>query len=54
MGEEASMAGVTINVNAPSVIDEDGFSRAIVSALNSVQDRTGGGGGGLRGIQLVQ
>lgn len=53
-GEERSMAGITINLQAPSIIDEDGFARAMVSALNSVQDRTGGGGGGLRGIQLVQ
>lgn len=44
MAEERSMAGVTINVNAPSVIDEDGFARAVTSALNTVERRTGGGG----------
>lgn len=53
MGEEASMAGITINVQAPSVIDEEGFSRAVVLALNSVQDRTGGGGAGLRTAQIL-
>lgn len=47
-GEEKSMAGVTINVNAPSVIDEEGFTRAVVLALNSSTNRGTGGGGGLR------
>lgn len=37
---------VTINVNAPSVIDKEGFSRAVVDALNESQNRGGGGGGG--------
>ena len=41
-GEERDR--VVINVNAPSAIDEEGFSRAVVSALNNVQRRTGGGG----------
>jgi hypothetical protein len=40
----AREAGITINVNAPSIIDENGFSRVIVDALNSTQARTGGGG----------
>lgn len=40
MGE----AGITINVNAPSAIDEEGFTRAVVDALNQTQARTGGGG----------
>ena len=40
MGE----AGITINVNAPSVIDENGFTKAVVDALNQTQARTGGGG----------
>ena len=35
---------VTVNVNAPSAIDEEGFTRAVVSALNSSQLRLGGGG----------
>lgn len=34
---------VVINVNAPSVIDEEGFSRAVILALNSSQRRNGGG-----------
>lgn len=29
------MGGITINVNAPSVIDEQGFSNAVVDALNN-------------------
>lgn len=36
-------ANVVINVNAPSVIDEEGFSRAVVSALNNSQNRVGSG-----------
>ena len=40
----ANNAGVTINVNAPSAIDEEGFTRAVVLALNQTQARTGGGG----------
>jgi hypothetical protein len=35
---------VIVNVNAPSVIDEEGFTRAVVLALNNTQRRTGGGG----------
>jgi len=35
---------VYINVNAPSVIDEEGFTRAVIMALNNTQSRTGGGG----------
>jgi hypothetical protein len=42
-GEEASMAGVTINVNAPSAIDEEGFTRAVILALNNSERRSGGG-----------
>ena len=34
---------LTINVYAPSAIDEEGFSRAVVSALNNAQFRTGSG-----------
>jgi len=51
MGEAASMAGVTINVNAPSAIDEEGFTRAVVSALNNSNSRGTGGGSGLFGIR---
>jgi hypothetical protein len=40
----ANNSGVTINVNAPSAIDEEGFTRAVILALNQTQARTGGGG----------
>jgi tetrahydromethanopterin S-methyltransferase subunit B len=32
---------ITINVNAPSVIDSEGFTRAVIDALNESQSRTG-------------
>lgn len=35
---------VIVNVNAPSVIDEEGFTRAVILALNNSQARSGGGG----------
>ena len=38
---------VYINVNSPSVIDEEGFTRAVITALNNSQSRSGGGGGQL-------
>lgn len=38
---------VIVNVNAPSAIDEEGFTRAVILALNNTQARTGGGGGQL-------
>ncbi len=41
-GEERG--NVIVNVNAPSAIDEEGFTRAIILALNQTQARTGGGG----------
>jgi len=44
-GEERG--NVVINVNAPSVIDEEGFSRAVALALNNSSRRTGGGGDAL-------
>ena len=40
-GEE--FGNVVINVNAPSAIDEEGFTRAVVLALNNSQNRTGSG-----------
>ena len=43
----AENAGLTINVNAPSVIDQEGFSRAVVDALNVADRRNGGGSGAL-------
>ena len=36
-------SGVVINVNAPSAIDEVGFTRSVINALNSVERTTGGG-----------
>lgn len=41
-GEERG--NVIINVNSPSVIDEEGFSRAVQLALNNSSRRLGGGG----------
>lgn len=35
--------GLTIVVQAPSVIDEQGFSRAVIEALNNSERRSGGG-----------
>jgi flavin-dependent dehydrogenase len=32
---------ITINVNAPSVIDSEGFTRSVIEALNESQRRTG-------------
>lgn len=32
---------VIVNVNAPSVIDEEGFTRSVINALNSSEARTG-------------
>lgn len=39
------MGGITINVNAPSVIDEQGFSNAVIDALNNSAYRGTGGSG---------
>lgn len=39
---------VTIQVMAPSIIDEEGFSRAVTDALNNAYDRGTGGGDTLR------
>jgi len=44
----AANEGVTIVVTAPSAIDEEGFKRAVVDALNESANRGTGGGGGLR------
>lgn len=41
---------IVINVNAPSVMDETGFTRAVVDALNSVERRQGGGLSALVGL----
>jgi hypothetical protein len=37
------VGNVIININAPSVIDEQGFSRAVIDALNNSERRSGGG-----------
>lgn len=42
-GEESDR--VIINVNSPSLIDQEGFSRAIIDAMNESQRRTGAGSG---------
>ena len=44
---------VIINVNSPSIIDREGFSRAVVDALNQSSDRGTGGGGDIRTAQLA-
>ena len=44
IAERAMGGDVVINVNSPSVIDEEGFTRAVVTALNNSQARAGGGG----------
>jgi MinD superfamily P-loop ATPase len=49
-GEERS---VTVVVQAPSAIDEEGFKRAVVDALNESANRGTGGGGGLRDTAQV-
>jgi hypothetical protein len=41
---------VIINVNAPSAIDEEGFTRAVILALNNSNARNGGGGAILGGL----
>jgi len=38
---------IVINVNAPSAIDEEGFTRAVILALNNSTNRGTGGGGNL-------
>lgn len=42
------VGNVIINVNSPSVIDEQGFTRAVITALNNSQARSGGGGAQLQ------
>jgi hypothetical protein len=41
---DSGSQAIVVNVNAPSAIDEEGFTRAVVSALNQTPSRTGGGG----------
>lgn len=49
MGEQKG--DVIINVNSPSIIDREGFSRAVVDALNQSSDRGTGGGADIRTAQ---
>ncbi len=44
----AAASGVTVVVNAPSIIDEEGFTRAVVLALNNSTNRGTTGAGDLR------
>lgn len=37
----SAAAGITINVNAPSAIDTEGFTRSVIDALNQSEFRTG-------------
>jgi hypothetical protein len=41
--DTTTKSNIIINVNSPSVIDEEGFSRAVVDALNIASDRGTGG-----------
>ena len=41
-------ANVTVVVNAPSAIDQEGFKNAVVDALNEAENRGTGGGSALR------
>ena len=50
IGQVESGYRVNINVNSPSIIDETGFTRAVVNALNSVERRQGGGASALVGL----
>jgi hypothetical protein len=40
-GNANTSSGITINVNAPSAIDTEGFTRSVIQALNESQSRTG-------------
>jgi len=42
-GNQRADQPIYINVNSPSIIDETGFTRAVVDALNSVERRSAGG-----------
>ena len=48
--KDALMGQVNVYVNAPSAIDQTGFTRAVVDALNSVERRQGGGASQLVGL----
>ena len=53
-GDYLDRNNVVINVNAPSAIDEEGFTRAVVLALNNSTNRGTTGGGDLRTTARVQ
>ena len=48
----AAASGITINVNSPSVIDEQGFTNAVVTALNNSTYRGTSGAGMLAGLAI--
>ena len=48
--EAASM--VNVYVSAPSAIDKEGFTRAVVDALNESQNRLGGGAGEFNAVPV--
>ena len=48
-----SSQNITVNVYAPSAIDKEGFSRAVVEALNLSSDRGTGGGSGIRTVSAI-
>jgi hypothetical protein len=52
-GDYLDRNNVVINVNAPSAIDEEGFTRAVVLALNNSTNRGTTGGGDIRTIARV-
>ena len=47
-GDYLDRNNVVINVNAPSAIDEEGFTRAVILALNNSTNRGTTGAGDLR------
>lgn len=50
----AEAKDIIINVNAPSVIDEAGFTTAVVDALNQATNRGTGGGASIRaGVNIL-
>jgi hypothetical protein len=52
MGYQRSDQPIYINVNAPSAIDETGFTRAVIDALNNVERRSGGGASQFVGLAV--
>jgi len=51
---DAGSQAIVVNVNAPSAIDEEGFTRAVILALNNSTNRgTGGGGDLLTSAQIL-